>query len=372
LIWYLETRSTESRLTTRSPVSPMPFRVGRRWDLELVLPSPMISWEHAEITENGGVLHVHDLKSTNGTSVNGRRVTGATQLAEGDVLHFALLEYRLGRAVSPSELLQSTANLPAVPPQLAQQAVQLAELMQNRSVQILFQPIVRLQGEGTVGFEILGRGAHDRLPSGPADLLEIANRLGAAAELSRLFRVRGLEEARKLPTASRLFANTHPAELHQPGHLFRSLDDLRRQAPDRKLALEVHEKGITSLASLQALRTRLHSLDIQLAYDDFGAGQARLLELGEVPPDVLKVDGALIRGVEQAPASRHSVLASMLRIASDLGIETVAEGVETAGALETCRQLGFHSAQGYFCGIPAPAARYLLSEDRLDDTAVAF
>lgn len=373
MIWYLESRSTENRLTTRSPVSPLPFRIGRRWDLELVLPSPMVSWEHAEITEIEGRLHLRDLRSTNGTAVNGRRVTDATALAEGDVLHFALHEYHLGRAVSPAELLQSTANLTAIPAELANQAGHLAELIRARTIQVLFQPIVRLQGEaGFLGFELLGRGAHEKLPRSPAELLDIAHRLGAAAELSRIFRVRGLEEAQKLPAGSRLFVNTHPAELHNPEHLFRSLSELRQQDPERGLILEVHEKGAPSVATLHTLRARLRSLDIQLAYDDFGAGQSRLLELGEVPPDVLKVDAALIRDVDQAPATRHTVLTSMLRIAADLGIETVAEGVETRGALETCRQLGFHCAQGYFCGIPAPAARYLLSEDRLDDTAVAI
>jgi EAL domain-containing protein (putative c-di-GMP-specific phosphodiesterase class I) len=372
MLWFLESSALESGLTTCIPLRPLPFRVGRRWDLPMVLSSTLVSWEHAEISLAGDALSIHDLGSTNGTFVNGRRIAGATALSPGDVLHFAALEFRLGCTAFPEKLRQITGRLSTLPRALIEQSGHLSEMIGSRAVEALFQPIIRLADGRPLGFEVLGRGCHGMLPRNPAELLEIAQRLGAAAALSQLFRLCGVEAARLLPSGSRLFVNTHPVELQDPGQLLGSLRDLREKAPGVPLTLEVHEQGIAGLSSLSALQASLRELGIQLAYDDFGVGQSRLLELAEVPPDVLKFDAALIRDLERAPASRHTLLSSMLRAAADMGIVTVAEGVETLASLEACRQLGFAAAQGYFFSVPAPASAFAADLHQLDDTRVGF
>jgi EAL domain-containing protein (putative c-di-GMP-specific phosphodiesterase class I) len=372
MLWFLESSALESGLTTRTPLRPLPFRVGRRWDLPMVLSSPLVSWEHAEISLAGGVLSVHDLDSTNGTFVNGRRIAEVTALSPGDVLHFASVELRLGCTAFPEQLRQNTGRLSALPRALIEQSGHLSEMIQARAAEALFQPIVSLADGRPIGFEVLGRGCHAMLPRNPVELLEIAHRLGTAAALSQLFRVCGVEAARLLPSDSRLFVNTHPAELQETAQLLFSLRELREKAPEVPLTLEVHEQGIAGLPFLRALQTSLREIGIQLAYDDFGVGQSRLLELAEVPPDVLKFDAALVRDLERAPASRHTLLSSMLRGAADMGIVTVAEGVETVAALEACRQLGFDAAQGYFFSVPAPASAFAADLHQLDDTRVGF
>jgi EAL domain-containing protein (putative c-di-GMP-specific phosphodiesterase class I) len=378
MLWFLESSAQESGLTTCTPLRPLPFRIGRRWDLPMVLSSTLVSWEHAEISPAGSpspagdALSIRDLDSTNGTFVNGRRITGVTPLSPGDVLHFAALEFRLGCTAFPEKLRQVTGRLSALPQALIEQSGHLSELISARAAEALFQPIVGLAEGRPVGFEVLGRGCHDLLPRSPIELFEIAQRLGAAAALSQLFRVRGVEAARRLPADSRLFVNTHPVELEDTDQLLGSLRHLRGLAPAVPLTLEMHEKGIAGLSSLSALRSSLHEIDIQLAYDDFGVGQSRLLELAEVPPDVLKFDAALVRDLERAPASRHTLLSSMLRGASDMGILTVAEGVETLASLEACRQLGFDAAQGYFFSVPAPASAFAADLHQLDDTRVGI
>ena len=86
-----------------------------------------------------------------------------------------------------------------------------------------------------------------------------------------------------------LFLNTHPAELAKPG-LVESLEELRALAPNLDLTLEIHESALAQPDSMGALRDRLSEINVGLAYDDFGAGQARLLELAEAPPHYLKFD----------------------------------------------------------------------------------
>jgi EAL domain-containing protein (putative c-di-GMP-specific phosphodiesterase class I) len=88
--------------------------------------------------------------------------------------------------------------------------------------------------------------------------------------------------------------------------------------------------------------------------NDFGVGQTRLSELIEAPPDYLKFDMSLIRGIEKAPVERPRMLGSLVRIVLDLGINPLAEGIETSEEAEVCRSLGFQTVQGFYFGRPTP------------------
>ena len=100
------------------------------------------------------------------------------------------------------------------------------------------------------------------------------------------------------------------------------------------------------------LKAALQDTQIQLAYDDFGAGQAPLLELIQAPPDYLKFDIGLIRDIHLQPPRGQQVIKTLVDIAKDLGIATLAEGVEVAEEAEVCVKLGFELAQGYFYSRP--------------------
>ena len=156
-----------------------------------------------------------------------------------------------------------------------------------------------------------------------------------------------------------MFFNTHPAELSEPG-LVRSLREVREKLPDHSLVLEIHEVAITEPRMIRKLRSRLLELDIGLAYDDFGTGQARLVDVVEVPPDYLKFDISLIRGVDQL-MSKQRMLESLVGMVSDLGIISAAEGIETPEEAEVCRQLGFQYGQGYYLGRPEKAQQFRLT-----------
>jgi EAL domain-containing protein (putative c-di-GMP-specific phosphodiesterase class I) len=103
----------------------------------------------------------------------------------------------------------------------------------------------------------------------------------------------------------------------------------------------------------------LQHLKIRLAYDDFGAGQARLLELADVPPDVIKFDLQMIHGLPDATAEKRQMVASLVQMVRSLGVVPLAEGVETLEEATVCQELGFELAQGYFFGYPAPVATWL-------------
>jgi len=148
-----------------------------------------------------------------------------------------------------------------------------------------------------------------------------------------------------------LFLNTHPSEVREPG-LLESLAVLRERAPQVRLLLEMHESALADTQTLTRLKAGLLELGIGLVYDDFGAGQARLIELAEVPPDYLKFDIRFVRGIDEAPASKRRLLKSLLDAACDLNVRCVAEGVETQAEADACADLGFTHAQGYLFGRP--------------------
>jgi EAL domain-containing protein (putative c-di-GMP-specific phosphodiesterase class I) len=103
----------------------------------------------------------------------------------------------------------------------------------------------------------------------------------------------------------------------------------------------------------------LKDLGMRLAYDDFGAGQSRLMELADVPPDVLKFDMRMIHGLSHASDERQNMVRSLVKIVRSLAVVPLAEGIETGDEAAICRDLGFELAQGYFFGRPtaAPASR---------------
>jgi EAL domain-containing protein (putative c-di-GMP-specific phosphodiesterase class I) len=242
---------------------------------------------------------------------------------------------------------------PDLPEQFVQCSEEFEELLRDRLVLPVYQPIITSATGVIRGYELLGRGNHPGLPSEPGKLFNIAERLGKEVELSMIFRETGILVARDLPSGVELFFNEHPSELNRP-ETIGFLKELRALAPDLPLVLEVNEKTVTDRQVVRELRAALNDLQIGLAYDDFGAGQARLLELIEVPPDYLKFDAFLIRDLHRQPHRFQRALATLVEMSVDLGVVPLAEGVETDEEAAACDALGFQALQGFLFGRPSP------------------
>ncbi|HSB71798.1 MAG TPA: EAL domain-containing protein [Candidatus Methylomirabilis sp.] len=336
-------------------LSPLPFRIGRYAGLELTLPATSVSREHAEFYGEGDRLRLRDLGSTNGTFVNRKRIRDEA-VSDGDIIHFGEVEFRLGLQASGGSWGTMVMEGLPQPQQLMKGTRELGELLRLGAVTVEFQPIVGLSGRDVIGYEALGRGRYPGIAESPVELFQIGASLGVESELSSLFRRKTLEIAASRDRLPMLFLNTHPSEIAEPG-LLESLVDLKHQAPGQDIAIEIHEAAIVKPARIAELRAGLRDHDIGLAYDDFGAGQARLLELGEVPPDILKFDVRFVRNLDRAPGSKRRMVRSLVEIARDLGVEPLAEGVETPQEAEVCMDLGFTLAQGYHFGRPVPIDR---------------
>ncbi len=355
-VWFLEAFQV-GRGAFRIPIRPLPFRIGRRAELELAISAPGVSQEHAAIESGDGRLWIRDLGSTNGTFLNAARVVEPQVLLEGDVLHFADQEYRVV-VERPFDELALGGTLQLSVADLASRMSggrrEIEKLIAERALTPVFQPIVDLVTGRIAGYEALCRGELEGLPSQPGELFTLAASFGLEKQLSATFRDLAAETSRRLgPT--RLFFNTHPHELDDPEALLGSLSHLTDAGLEHELVLEIHEAAVTDPARMKELAEQLRGLGLKVAYDDFGAGRARLLELVEVPPDYLKFDMSLIRHLEQASEGRRKMLTMLIDVAKGLHIPTIAEGIETQLEAEAAREIGFELAQGFLWGRPGPA-----------------
>lgn len=325
------------------PVEQSPFIIGRKAGVNLLLAAEGVSRQHAEIYSSPDGWQVRDCGSTNGTYVNGRRLTGEHLLREGDYLTIAEIRFDV---VEQADLSESTQIINPY-------TEQFERMIEQQAIAPCFQPLVSLPTGLLMGYEVLGRVNFEGLPNTPGQLFAIARRLGRHVELSVLFRDKALTHAAQCGVKELILFNTLPEEmdLDKLGH---SLRRLRASVPGLKLGMELHENAATDVAMMRKLRRLLDELHILLVYDDFGAGQSRLIELLDAVPDILKFDMGLIQSIQQRSGVSRSILETLVKMARDAGIRTLAEGIDGREEAEACCAIGFDLAQGFYYGRPAP------------------
>ncbi len=356
--WYLEGITSDGSRRAH-PVTKLPFRVGREAGNDLAIDARGLSRQHAELRSDGeGGLLVADLGSTNGTFVNRERITAPRALAENDVVHFGNAEYRLGAevttilATAPAD--ERTLIVPkgqALSENFVRHERQFEELLQGRGLAAALQPIVRADDGRLFAYELLGRSTHPELPAAPARLFHLAALLDREVELSEAFRRHAVPVIAPRLNGALLFVNAHPKETFSEA-FFASLERLRALPGAPQLVVEVHETAVVEVERMRELAARLAGIGMRFAYDDFGAGQARLNELGEVPPHFVKFDMGLLHRLHEADAKKQRVVRELVKLVLDLGSVPLAEGIELEAEAAVCREMGFRLVQGYLTGRP--------------------
>jgi EAL domain-containing protein (putative c-di-GMP-specific phosphodiesterase class I) len=349
-------------------ISILPWTIGRASECNLTLRSNSVSKEHVRIERGVEGLRIVDLGSTNGTHLNGQPVSGALALRSGDILNVGEFQFSLraeptaeDAVLDGEESLATRATMLVSDPLVAETRSFLG-LLNGRGIAPHYQPVISLTDHVIQGFEVLARVDMASLPNDASKLFLIAKRFDAQRKLSRLLWVQGIRLAAKLPKRTLLFVNIHPSELVDP-HLVRTLEKAQAEVTNLRIVVEIHENSVVNLGWMGRFKDDLGAAGIGLAYDDFGAGEARLNELAEVPPDYLKFDRRLIVNLDRGGLSKRHVVESLVHMVRDLGVIPLAEGIETAGQAEACAEIGFDLAQGFFFGVPRPIGHWL-SPDR--------
>ena len=226
-----------------------------------------------------------------------------------------------------------------------------------------FQPILDADRGGAVL-------AHEALVRGPdgqgADWVMSQGSPESLYAFDQACRIAAIEEASRLrlaETGARLAINFLPNAVYNPVACIQAtLGAAERTGfPPDRLIFEVSERErVQDPAHLLRIFQVYRQMGFTLAIDDFGAGYAGLELLADMPVDLVKLDMGLVRGCD-AHRRRRVILASIVAACRDLGVQVIAEGVETAAECATLREMGIRLFQGYlfarpgFRSLPVPA-----------------
>lgn len=229
----------------------------------------------------------------------------------------------------------------------------MMEGLNNKEFFIQLQPQVCGKTFTIKGAETLCRWLHpQRGLIAPLQFIDLAERNGFIHDLGAWVirescRVAGLLAQRNAQSIKISF-NVSPRQFTTPGWTQLVADYARAEGVDpRRLQVEITESTVMDNPD-QALRimNELKEIGVQLAMDDFGTGQSSLGMLKTLPIDVLKFDRSLVQGIETDDRSR-TMFYRLVEMAHELGLESIAEGVETEGQAQLCQEIGCGLIQGY-------------------------
>ncbi len=321
--------------------------VGERVLTALALPVPL----------DGGAVAAHGSIGVASSSV------GEVRERAGELLRNADLAMYLAKAQGKNRLVVYADGMAEAARRRADLSRDLNDAAVSGQLEVHYQPVVRLTDDRITGFEALVRWHHpERGLLSPMEFIPLAEETGAITGIGRWV----LREATRQGAAwtaetgvpLRIAVNLSPRQFQDGDVTADVLAALEESGlPADQLTLEVTEGVLVRdldavVAELEALRR----LGIRIAIDDFGTGFAGLSYLRHLPADVIKIDRSF---VSDLPSSRSAttLITSIVELARTLGLDVVAEGVETEEQRRVLADLDCARAQGYLFARPEPADR---------------
>lgn len=238
----------------------------------------------------------------------------------------------------------------------------LYRALERRELRLVHQPIIDIDLGDVVGFEALMRwDREDGSTVSPAEFIPIAEEtgtivpMGAWALLEALTHLRTWINEGTCRRDATMSVNVSPRQLHDPNFVAVVSEALMRaHIPADQLWLEVTESVMMAQPeqALEALKS-LCALGVRVAIDDFGTGYSSLSLLQRFPIQCLKIDRSFVSGVAEDLGTR-SLVRTIIAMGTSLGLDMVAEGVESVRQLQVLAELRCPKAQGFLISHPVP------------------
>ncbi|MBP9085406.1 MAG: EAL domain-containing protein [Kofleriaceae bacterium] len=237
---------------------------------------------------------------------------------------------------SPSGILRAEAS---------SNTAEIFNVIANRLVSIVYQPIVDLQRRKIFAYEALARSKSPHF-AGPLPLFAAAVEHNCTGELGRLLRTMSLAGCPNSP----LFINIHPSELNEQ-YLIQPDDAIFNHNDD--VYLEITESvPLSHFEMCQSMLQEMRGRGVHLVVDDLGAGYSNLKYIADLHPKVVKIDRGLIDGLT-INSRLFKLVTAIVKLCKDLDALVVAEGIETISEFEAVLASGARFAQGYLLARPA-------------------
>ncbi|WP_394247956.1 putative bifunctional diguanylate cyclase/phosphodiesterase [Arthrobacter pityocampae] len=239
----------------------------------------------------------------------------------------------------------------------------LPRAAERGELELHYQPILRIDGRTPTGFEALLRWRHPKyglVP--PAEFIPVAEETGLIVELGRWVLENALTQAQawraQVPGASglRIAVNLSARQLQDHGLVATVAEAMENAGIDPSaVELEITESAVMKdVERSMTTLTRLRSMGIGLSVDDFGTGYSSLSYLSRLPVTTLKIDRSFVEGLDGSDAHARPIVAAVTMMAGALGLDVVAEGVESEDHLRELETLGVGLAQGFLWAEPMP------------------
>lgn len=241
----------------------------------------------------------------------------------------------------------------------------LHEIIAQRKLTALFQPIVRMRNGEILGYEGLIRGPSNTPLHSPLALFKVARAHNLSVQMEYLCRHIVLARFAQLGLPGNLFLNVTPGALMQPeaiqGETLRYLEKLG--VNPQRIIIELTENEPTyDYALLRNAAMHYRDMGFQIAIDDLGEGFSSLRLWSELQPEYVKIDMHFVQGINHDPMKLQFVR-SIQEIAEKSGSIVIAEGIESQAELLAIRDLGIACGQGYHIARPQPEPPVSISED---------
>lgn len=235
------------------------------------------------------------------------------------------------------------------------QNVDIISTIQRGGLTSYLQPIIHLQKDDRIyGYESLLRSSGENMIS-PGKLFSVAAKSGMLSLLDQRAREAAIVAKRTyVPKGVKSFINFLPSTIYNPEYCLRHTFKLveKYEIDPSDLVFEVVEtEKISNVDHLKRVLDTYKKQGMKVALDDVGSGFATLDVLQMLNPDYVKIDRHYVDHCDEF-SEKQQFLSEVMKIAKDLGIIVLAEGIERPEELEHCRQIGIDLAQGYLIGKP--------------------
>lgn len=344
-------RETPGKEPELIELADFPFTLGRNESCDFQILSSRVSREHAEIVRDGAGFRLRDLKSTNGTFLNGQRID-EVRLNDGDLVVIADVEFAFHRGSDGAARSTATHVMSGTQPSSGEEdafrdlihAVRAhQETLLHRATRNRFQPIVDLADSRCVGYEAIHRSARGEEPTSAQRLLE-ATDCRLTERMSHLHRMVAAEHIAKVSDVSMLFVNLQPAEVGAD-NIPDSLHRLQQLAGGKQIVAEIPDSAVVDIPYFRDFRYKLRELGVGVAYDGFAGSPHQIKAQREFAPDYLKLAPVLARGVDRS-TQRQQQIQALVEAAREIGVQLIADGVHTENEAQTCATLGCKFGQG--------------------------